>query len=147
MPFERSFYGGGANGLRGWVYRGVGPGAYVPTGEDIERIGDIQLEVNAEYRFPIRNIINGAVFVDAGNVWTYRPNEAVPNGEFHFNTFYDQIALDAGIGIRLDVSFLIIRLDLAYAMRNPYADINGNHWRFNTDLSNFRLCWGIGYPF
>ena len=148
LPFERSFYSGGANGLRGWVYRGVGPGAYVPTGEDIERIGDIQLEMNAEYRFPIRNIINGAIFVDAGNIWTFRPNEAMPNGEFRFNTFYDQIALDAGFGIRLDVSFLIIRLDLAYAMRNPYRGENGSHWRFgNTEEGNFKLVWGIGYPF
>lgn len=148
LPFERSFYSGGANGLRGWVYRGVGPGGYVPNGEDIEQIGDMQLEVNAEYRFPIRNIINGAVFIDAGNIWTYRPNESMPNGEFNFNTFYKQIAFDAGIGIRLDISFLIIRLDLAYAMRNPYADENGNYWRFgNPNFDNLKLCWGIGYPF
>ena len=148
MPFERSFYAGGANGLRGWTYRGVGPGGYIPTGEDLEKIGDMQLELNVEYRFPIRKIINGAVFADAGNVWTYHPNEFMPNSEFHFNSFYKQIALDAGIGVRIDISFLIIRLDLAYAMRNPYKNDANSYWRFGDGLrNNVKLCWGIGYPF
>ena len=147
MPFERSFYGGGANGLRGWLYRTVGPGGYVPPDEkDIERIGDMQLEVNAEYRFPIYNIFNGAIFVDVGNVWAYHPNEFMPNAEFRFNTFYKQLALDAGVGLRIDASFLIIRLDFAYAMRNPYPDDTGNYWRFN-NLGNLRMQMGIGYPF
>ena len=148
MPFERSFYAGGANGLRGWSYRGVGPGGYVPTGQDIEKIGDMQLELNAEYRFPIRDIINGAFFADAGNVWTYQPNEAMPNSEFRFNSFYKQLAIDAGFGLRIDVSFLILRLDLAYAMRNPYMNEDGRYWRIgDLSQSNLKLCWGIGYPF
>lgn len=148
LPFERSFYGGGANGLRGWLYRTVGPGGYVPTEQDkdMEKIGDIQLEMNAEYRFPIYNMINGALFVDVGNVWAYNPIESMPNAEFDFSTFYKQLALDAGIGIRLDVSFLIIRFDFAYAMRNPYPNINGNYWRFNQS-GNLRMQMGIGYPF
>jgi len=145
MPFERSFYGGGANGLRGWLYRTVGPGGYVPVSKDIERIGDLQLEINAEYRFPIYNIFKGAVFVDAGNVWTYRPIETMPNAEFKFNTFYKQIAMDAGIGLRLDVSFLLLRFDFAYAMRNPYQT-DGTYWRFGK-LGNLRMQVGIGYPF
>lgn len=146
LPFERSFYGGGANGLRGWLYRTVGPGGYVANTDDVERTGDLQLELNAEYRFPIYNIFNGAVFVDAGNVWTFHPNESMPNSEFNFRTFYDQLAIDAGLGLRLDVSFLILRLDLAYAMRNPYPDDNGNYWRFGKG-DNIRLQMGIGYPF
>ena len=146
LPFERSFYGGGANGLRGWIYRTVGPGGYAPTNDDIERTGDLQLELNAEYRFPIHDIFNGAVFIDAGNVWTFHPNESLPNGEFRFNTFYKQLAVDAGVGVRLDVSFLILRIDLAYAMRNPYIGENGSHWRFGQG-DNFRLQLGIGYPF
>ena len=146
LPFERSFYGGGSNGLRGWLYRTVGPGGYVPTNNDIERTGDLQLEFNAEYRFPIHDIFNGAVFVDAGNVWTYHPNESMPNGEFDFNTFYKQLAFDAGLGLRLDVSFLILRIDLAYAMRNPYIGENGSYWRFG-EGDNLRMQLGIGYPF
>jgi outer membrane protein assembly factor BamA len=152
LPFERSFYGGGANGLRGWLYRSVGPGGYIPEYEDdIEKTGDIQLEFNAEYRFPIHNIFNGALFIDAGNVWTFHPNESLPDGEFKFNSFYKQIALDAGFGLRIDVSFLILRLDLAYAMRNPYKNENGSYWRFDDsilgNLFNLRLQAGIGYPF
>ena len=146
LPFERSFYGGGANGLRGWLYRTVGPGGYASDNNDIERTGDIQLEMNAEYRFPIYNMFNGAVFVDAGNVWAFYPNESMPDAEFKFNKFYKQLALDAGVGIRLDISFLILRVDFAYAMRNPYADENGSYWRWNQS-KNLRMQLGIGYPF
>ena len=147
LPFERSFYGGGANGLRGWLYRTVGPGGYVPTdGNSIEKTGDLQLEVNAELRFPLYNILNGAVFVDAGNVWAFHPNESMPNAEFGFNSFYKQIAVDAGFGVRIDVSFLILRVDFAYAMRNPYQDENGSYWRFGNG-DNLRMQIGIGYPF
>ena len=149
LPFERSFYGGGANGLRGWLYRTVGPGGYVPVSDDVEKTGDLQLEFNAEYRFPIRNIFKGAFFVDMGNVWTYRPNESMPNSEFKYNTFYKQMAMDAGFGLRLDVSFLLLRFDIAYAMRNPYPDPStGRYWRFgNEELNNIRFQAGIGYPF
>ena len=149
LPFERSFYGGGANGLRGWLYRTVGPGGYVPVSEDIEKTGDMQLEINAEYRFPIYNIFKGALFVDMGNIWTYRPNESMPNSEFKFDTFYKQMALDAGFGLRLDVSFLLLRFDIAYAMRNPYPDATtGSYWRFgNEEYNNIRFQAGIGYPF
>ncbi len=149
LPFERSFYGGGANGLRGWLYRTVGPGGYVPVSETFEKTGDLQLEFNAEYRFPIHNIFKGAFFFDAGNVWTYRPNESMPNSEFNFNSFYKQIAIDAGFGLRLDVSFLLLRFDIAYAMRNPYRDPEtGSYWRIgNGDFNNIRFQAGIGYPF
>ena len=75
----------------------------------------------------------------------------MPNSEFKFNSFYKQIALDAGFGLRIDVSFLILRLDLAYAMRNPYKNENGSYWRFDDsilgNLFNLRLQAGIGYPF
>ncbi len=149
LPFERSFYGGGSNGLRGWLYRTVGPGGYVTTNENknIERTGDIQLEVNAEYRFPIYDMFNGAVFADAGNVWAFYPNESMPEAEFKFNKFYKQIAFDAGLGLRMDLSFLLIRLDFAYALRNPYPNENGNYWRFDKPLENIRMQLGIGYPF
>ena len=151
LPFERSFYGGGSNGLRGWLYRTVGPGGYHSEEDKTEKTGDIQLELNAEYRFPIYNIFNGALFIDAGNVWTYHPNESMPDAEFKFNSFYKQLAVDAGVGIRMDVSFLLLRFDLAYAMRNPYKDENGSYWRFNDGIighiANLRFQVGIGYPF
>lgn len=149
MPFERSFYSGGSIGMRAWKYRKLGPGSFNPENDNnIERIGDIQLECNAEFRFPIYNSINGAVFVDAGNIWNYHANPLLPGGEFHFNTFYDQIALDAGIGVRLDVKFAVIRLDWAYPLRNPYVDAYGSHWTFREfNLMNSHLTFNIGYPF
>lgn len=150
LPFERSFYAGGTSSLRGWNYRGVGPGGCIPDELDIEKIGDLQLEANFEYRFPIYNIFNGAVFVDAGNVWTYWPSNELLYSEFRFDQFYKQIAVDAGIGVRLDLSFLIVRVDLARALRNPYPNANGHYWRFDFDETyefGWRLVAGIGYPF
>ena len=150
MPFERSFYSGGSIGMRGWSYRKLGPGAYVPNEGDnnIERIGDIQLECNAELRFPIHDIFNGALFVDAGNIWNYHANELLPNGEFHFNTFYNQIAIDAGIGLRLDFNIAILRLDWAFPLRNPYPNVNGQHWTFHDfSIFNSHMVLNIGYPF
>ena len=137
-------------GMRGWYYRSLGPGSYHTEDEglNIERIGDIQLELNAEYRFPIRGSFNGAVFIDAGNIWNYHANELLPNGEFHFNTFYQQLAMDAGIGIRFDLSIAVIRLDLAMPIRNPYPNANGEYWRFH-DMSilDLNTVFNIGYPF
>lgn len=150
MPFERSFYSGGSTGMRGWSYRELGPGAYVPGYEivNIEKIGDIQLECNAEVRFPLRGKFNGAVFVDAGNIWNYHANQLLPNGEFHFDTFYNQIAMDAGIGLRMDLGLAVIRLDAAMPIRNPYPDVTGVYWRFK-EMSIWDLRWSfnIGYPF
>ena len=152
MPFERSFYSGGSIGMRAWRYRKLGPGAYYPENDNnnIERIGDIQLECNAELRFPIHGSFNGALFVDAGNIWNYHANPLLPGGDFHFNTFYDQIAVDAGLGVRLDFNIAIVRLDWAIPVRtpypNPYAD--GNHWSFNfTNLLQSHFTFNIGYPF
>lgn len=150
MPFERSFYSGGSSGMRGWNYRKLGPGAYV-QGEQIvnvERIGDLQLECNAELRFPVYGKFNGAFFVDAGNVWNYHANELLPQGEFHFNTFYNQIAVDAGLGVRMDLGLAVIRLDMAMPLRNPYTNASGEHWRFH-DMSLFDMRWvlNLGYPF
>lgn len=150
MPFERSFYSGGSMGMRGWSYRKLGPGAYRPEKDDanIERIGDIQLELNAEYRFPIHGSFNGAVFVDAGNIWNYHANELLPGGEFHFNSFYRQIAMDAGFGMRFDLKVAVLRIDLAMPIRNPYPNDNGRYWTFR-DMSILDLhpVMNIGYPF
>ncbi len=150
MPFERSFYSGGSMGMRGWPYRGLGPGAYHPIvdNQELERIGDIQLECNAELRFPIRGMFNGALFVDAGNVWNYHPNENYHGGAFDFRTFYDQIAIDAGLGLRLDFNIVVLRLDWAFPLRNPYPNEAGYHWTFDDfSILNSRLVVNIGYPF
>ncbi len=149
IPFERSFYGGGANGMRGWKYRSLGPGGYHSETNNIERLGDIQIELNGELRFPIASYFIGALFIDAGNIWTYHENEALPNGQFKFDSFYKQIAIDAGIGLRLDISFLIIRLDMAMAMRDPYINNSGSYWRFknNFGFNDISFVVGLGHPF
>lgn len=150
MPFERSFYAGGGNGMRGWRYRQLGPGGYVAdeNHSTIERIGDIQLEVNAEYRFPIYSILEGAIFVDAGNVWNYHANEQLPNGEFRWGTFYKQVAMDGGFGIRADVKFVVLRIDLAFPIRNPYPDIYGSNWKIgDLNFEDLHCVFCIGYPF
>lgn len=148
MPFEKSFYAGGSNGMRGWQFRELGPGVFNnPDNINIERIGDIQLEFNLEYRFPIHSFIKGAIFTDIGNIWTMRENETFTGGEFKFNTFYKQLAADAGVGLRFDFSFFLFRLDAAAPIVNP-AYPEGQRWRIDKlQFSDFILNFGIGYPF
>ena len=148
MPFEKSFYAGGSNGMRGWQFRELGPGTFNnPDNLNIERIGDIQLEFNLEYRFPIHSFIKGAVFTDIGNIWTMKENETFKGGQFKFDTFYKQLAADAGIGIRFDFSFFLFRLDAAAPIVNP-AYPEGERWRISKlRFKDFILNFGIGYPF
>ena len=136
--------------MRGWKYRKLGPGSYQPTDGDnnIERIGDIQLELNSELRFPIYNSFNGAVFLDAGNIWNYHANPLLPGGEFKFNSFYKQIAVDAGFGVRLDFNIAVVRVDWAFPLRNPYPDAYDNYWIIDDfNILNSHLSLNIGYPF
>lgn len=148
MPFEKSFYAGGSNGMRGWQFRELGPGTFNnPDNLNIERIGDIQLELNLEYRFPIHSFIKGAVFTDIGNIWTMKENETFTGGQFKFDTFYKQLAADAGIGIRFDFSFFLFRLDAATPIVDP-AYPEGDRWRISKlRFKDFILNFGIGYPF
>ena len=148
IPFERSFYAGGANGMRGWRYRGLGPGEFKNEYNlDIEHIGDLQLETNIEYRFPLYGVFKGAFFSDMGNIWTLTNNESFPGGQFKFDKFYKQIAVDAGFGLRLDFSFFLIRLDMAAPLCDPAYD-EGSRWRISK-LQWRDVVWnfGIGYPF
>ena len=148
MPFERAFYAGGANGMRGWRFRGLGPGEFKNEfGYDMEHIGDMQIETNIEYRFPIYGIFKGALFYDMGNIWTLTDNPSFPGGQFKFDKFYKQLAVDAGFGLRLDFSFFLIRLDLAAPLCDPAYD-EGQRWRISK-LQWRDVVWnfGIGYPF
>ncbi len=146
MPYEKGFYSGGANGMRGWRFRTLGPGAYAGT-TDYERLGDIQLEANVEYRFPVYKYLKSALFADVGNIWTYGTSETFPGGAFYFNKFYKQLAMDVGAGIRLDFSYFIFRVDFALPIVNPaYPEgkrFRLNYLHFNDIVGNF----GIGYPF
>lgn len=148
LPFEKGFYAGGSNDMRGWNYRTLGPGAFKDTlSSNFERMGDIILEANLEYRFPIYKWFKGAVFTDIGNIWLLEPSDVIPDGEFKFNRFYNQLAINGGLGLRLDLTFFIFRIDAATPFRDPsYAA--GNRWQFN-NLGMRKVIWnfGIGYPF
>ncbi|MFI5222357.1 MAG: BamA/TamA family outer membrane protein, partial [Bacteroidia bacterium] len=149
-PFEKRFFVGGANDLRGWNPRGVGPGSYSATNQ-IDQSGDIKLEANGEYRFNVYNLwFEGALFADAGNVWALRPDITRPGADFALDRFYKEFAADAGIGIRLNFSIVLIRFDFAVPILNPgYSNLSdrlvitnvNNSWMKNT--FNF----AIGYPF
>ncbi|MEX1188040.1 MAG: BamA/TamA family outer membrane protein [Bacteroidia bacterium] len=148
MPFVKSFFVGGANGMRAWIARSLGPGGYSPEGDvRFDQIGDIKLEWNIEYRAKLYKLFEGAVFVDAGNIWLREKDESRPLAEFKFNRFYKEIAIDAGLGLRLNFDFFIIRLDAALPMREPsYAE--NDRWSINRlQFRRVNLNLGIGYPF
>lgn len=146
LPFEKSFYGGGANDMRGWAINLVGPGGYL-NDNNYERSGDIKLEANAEFRFGIVSFLKGAVFTDIGNVWLLRKEDSFKDGEFSFSKFYKQFYWDAGFGLRLDFNFFLIRVDAAIGLYNP-GSIYSTKWVITkSHFKDVVLSFGIGYPF
>ncbi len=160
LPFIKQFFVGGPNSLRGFQIREVGPGSYVPdtlvfnprTGQKtnvgfFNQTGDIKLETNAEIRFDIYKWLKGAIFADAGNVWTLK-KDAVPNGEFNFSRFWSEFAVDAGAGLRLDLNYFVIRFDYGFTLRDPRR-IAGERWQFDNAVAfkNGAFQLAIGYPF
>ena len=149
LPFEKAFIAGGANGMRGWRMYTLGPGTYKNVYADFNynQIGDIQLEANIEYRFPVYQWIRGALFLDAGNIWLLQDSKDLPGGKFTFPEFFSQIALDGGIGIRFDFDFFIFRFDPAIPLRIPSYP-SSDHWYFNKmQIKDIVWNFGIGYPF
>ena len=149
IPFDRMFYCGGANSMRGWVPRTLGPGNK-PELKDVtypSQVGDVRLEANLEYRFPLWWILNGAVFFDVGNVWYLRDTEdSNPEEVFHFNSFYKQLGFNTGLGIRLDLSYVILRFDLGMQIHNPDRPY-GERWIDTFNWNNTALNFSVGYPF
>lgn len=152
LPFERRFWVGGANSLRAWLPRSLGPGSFKKAGQ-IDFSGDVKLEANAEFRFNMYDRwLEGAVFSDAGNVWIIRKDVERPNAEFAFNRFYKELAVDFGYGVRLNFDIILIRFDFAVPVLDPgYVDLKdrlvirdfSGKWFFENVNVNF----GIGYPF
>ena len=143
LPMEKSFFGGGANDLRGWALKTVGPGSYIGDSLRIERLGDIAIKLNFEYRFPIYKFLRGAFFVDAGNVWLLKDNPGFPGGKFEFNRFFREFAVDAGVGLRLDFNLFVVRVDLGIPLVDPSLQEGERFGRSFGTVFNF----GIGYPF
>jgi outer membrane protein assembly factor BamA len=151
LPFEKQYFGGGANGIRAWQVRSLGPGTYVADKDEfLNQTADIKIEANIEYRFKLFWILEGAVFVDGGNIWTFYEDESRPGSQFKFNTFYKDFAIGTGGGLRFDFSFVTGRLDLGMKLRDP-AITDASKWIFLSRDYNFKddftLVLGIGYPF
>lgn len=149
IPFEKRYFAGGANSVRGWSVRSLGPGSFPGDGNFMNQTGDLKIEGSLEYRSNLFWKLAGAVFVDAGNVWTLRNYESQPGGQFRFNKFYKQIAVAYGIGFRIDLGFFILRFDGGMKAINP-AFSSGRerypifHPRFSRD---FAFHFAVGYPF
>ena len=149
IPFDRMFYCGGANSMRGWIPRTLGPGASPEVENRLypAQVGDMRLEANLEFRFPIWYIFHGALFFDAGNVWYIRETEGSnPSEVFHFNDFYKQLGFNTGLGLRIDATFVILRIDLGMQLHNPGLP-EGQRWIHDFKWRNMALNFGVGYPF
>ena len=149
LPFDRMFYVGGSNSMRGWSPRTLGPGSTPAQKTPYPvQMGDMRLEANLELRFPIWGMFHGATFLDLGNVWYLeREKHEVPaDGIFHWDSFYKQLGLNSGIGLRVDITFVILRLDWGVQLHSPNQPA-GERWIHNLKWKNTALNFGVGYPF
>ncbi|MBK6445903.1 MAG: BamA/TamA family outer membrane protein [Bacteroidetes bacterium] len=153
LPFEKSFFAGGANSLRAWSARTLGPGAYKKL-VNIEQSGDIKIEANFEYRSFLLHLLEsaqleGAAFVDAGNIWTRNDDPARPGSQFEFQHMIKEMGLGAGVGLRFNFSFFILRLDAAVKLRDPSLDL-AKRWVYPNQkfvIGDITPNLAIGYPF
>ena len=152
LPFEKRYFAGGANSVRGWSVRELGPGRYKGDDKTIDYIkqsGDIKLGASLEYRSKLFWRVNGAAFVDAGNIWTIREYTEQPGGLFEFDSFYKQIAVSYGLGLRFDFGFLVLRLDGGMKAYNPAGSTPFRRLPLiHPDMSrDFAFHLAVGYPF
>jgi outer membrane protein assembly factor BamA len=152
LPFEKRYFSGGANSVRGWNVRSLGPGTYKGLDRNIDYInqsGDIKIDLNLEYRTHLFWKIDGAIFIDAGNIWTIRNYRDQPGGQFKFTEFYKQLAASYGIGLRLVFDYFILRFDggmkavnPAYAKGKQHYPLIDPHWG-----RDFTFHFAVGLPF
>lgn len=158
LPFYKAFFAGGPNSMRGWQIRqlGLGSSKFYDTanGGQLDRFGDMQLEGNVEYRFPLGTIFGvkflSALYVDAGNIWDRYPIDKSPEqqgSDFQLNRFYKEIAVDAGTGLRVDFDWFLIRFDWAYKLKDPQSIHYSDKWFKDMKLFKGQFQLGIGYPF
>lgn len=150
LPFEKRYYSGGANSVRAWSVRELGPGNYIPDGTTtfFNQSGDIKLDLNIEYRTRFFWKLEAAAFIDAGNIWTIKDYEGQEGGRFKFNSFYKQIALGYGLGLRLDFDFFLVRFDCGWKAYDPSKE-GSNSWVIRDFNFNDNWAWhiAVGYPF
>ena len=152
LPFEKRYFSGGANSVRGWSVRGLGPGKF--RGSDgridfINQTGDMKLDMNVEYRTKLFWKLHGAAFIDAGNIWTLRDYVEQPGGQFKWHDFYKQIAVAYGLGLRLNLGYFILRFDMGMKALDPaYADTKDYYVFLHPDLRQHLTChFAVGMPF
>jgi len=151
LPFEKRYYGGGANSVRGWQVRTLGPGSYNNNGitDYMSQSGDMRADFNIEYRTKLVWLLELGAFIDAGNVWTLLPYGEQVGGNFDINNIYKEIALGYGIGIRFDFSYFLLRLDWGIKAYDP-SKIGSDAWRFSSNwniMKDTALHFAVGYPF
>lgn len=149
LPFEKRYFSGGANSVRGWSVRDLGPGSFPGDNNFMNQSGDIKLDASIEYRTRLFWKFRGALFMDAGNIWTIRDYKDQPGGQFEFNKFYKQIAVAYGLGLRLDLDFFVLRFDGGMKAINPAYEKKKDHYpiihpKFSRD---FAFHFAVGYPF
>ena len=150
LPFEKRFYSGGANSVRGWGVRTLGPGSFngkKAQNSFIYQCGDIRLDLNLEYRCKLFWVLELGAFIDCGNVWTIREYENQPGGVFKFNKFVEQLALSYGLGLRMDFTYFLMRFDVGMKAHNPSS--GQEHWPLiNPSLKrDAEIHFSVGYPF
>lgn len=150
VPYSEQFYIGGANSIRAFTVRSIGPGSFRSPADKVngyfDQTGTFKLEANVEYRFPIISILHGALFVDAGNIWLLEKDPQRPGGRLDGRTFLRDIALGTGAGLRVDLGMIVVRGDLGYGLHTPYS--NGTPHYFNIPFKKaFAFHLAIGYPF
>ncbi|MFH2095839.1 MAG: BamA/TamA family outer membrane protein, partial [Bacteroidota bacterium] len=152
LPFVKQYFAGGANSIRAWPVRDLGPGSYDSDETFNYQTADMKIEMNLEYRFKWFWMVEGALFIDAGNIWAVSPNDNREGALFRFNSFYDDIAIGSGFGMRFDFSFFVFRFDFGVKVRDP-IQIEGEKIVIFTERSKFmkdlfnNVNVGIGYPF
>lgn len=152
LPYEKRYFSGGANSVRGWSVRELGPGSF--QGADgridfINQTGDIKLDVNVEYRSHLFWLLDGAAFVDAGNIWTFRSYAEQPGGQFRLDKFWKQIAVSYGLGLRMNFNYFILRLDAGMKAVHPgYTDGKRRYPLIHPNFGrDFALHFAVGLPF
>lgn len=148
-PYSRLFFVGGPNSIRAWLIRGLGPGSFYDKRLENTvpfQAGDMKIEFNSEFRFPVFWRFESALFLDAGNVWNLKETE---RGTKISKFWYDEMAIGTGLGLRLDVTYALIRLDFGYKMRQPFSINNESKWIgiTNPRWRNFNPNFALGLPF